>query len=57
MMRSKVDERLAPLCGTLILMAWTSLLADTQHLARAGRAGVPAAATSADIVQYVARPF
>ena len=53
----KLDKRLAPLCGMFILVACTLLPADTQHVESTKRMAVPAAATPANIIQYVRDRF
>ncbi len=53
----KGSHRLAFLYGILVLAAWSPLFGDTQHGGNAPRPGVPAAATPANIVQYVRDRF
>ena len=48
---------LALLCSTFMLATWNPLFGDTQHVASTLKPGVPAAATPANIIQYVRDRF
>ena len=56
-MRPRHGHRLALLCGIFILAVWNPLFGDTQHGGSARQPGVPAAATPANIIQYVRARF
>ena len=56
-MNPEISKPLVLTCGIFILLTWTSLLADTQHVGTAQRTAVPAAATPANIIQYVRDRF
>ena len=53
----KLNKRLVPLCGMFILVACTLLPADTPHGESTKRMAVPAAASPANIIQYIRDRF
>jgi protein-disulfide isomerase len=57
MLGSKLNKQLVPMWGVFVLITWSSLFGDTQHLATARRTGVPEAATPANIIRYIRDRF
>ena len=53
----KIHKHLAPLCAVFMFVTWTSLLAETQPAGIPPHNGVPAAASPANIIQYVRDRF